>query len=144
MDADDQRAIRAIITRQFGSLNWSAGTSADWGAFAADFFPGASLYPAARPAARQTLDGFIERMQGLARTKLRSFSETVLGHDIHVFGNVAVAIAACEMIENETQVNRGVEMMLLIKNDGVWRIVSQSWDTESASKPIPGHLLQSG
>ncbi len=53
---DDARAIEAFIARQFASLNWAPGTSADWDAFAADFFPEASLYPAARPARRQTVE----------------------------------------------------------------------------------------
>jgi hypothetical protein len=138
---DDVRAIERLIARQFGSLTWTPETSANWDAFAADFFPEASLYPAARPAQRQTVEAFVERMKGLAGTKLRSFHETVLGTEVRVFGNVAVALAACEMTENDGQVSRGVEMLLLLKNEGVWRIVSQAWDTESPSKPIPGDLV---
>jgi len=138
---DDVRAIERLIARQFGSLTWTPETSADWDAFAADFFPEATLYPAARPAQRQSVEAFVERMKGLAGTKLRSFHETVLGTEVRVFGNVAVALAACEMTENDGQVSRGVEMLLLIKNEGVWRIVSQAWDTESPSKPIPGDLV---
>jgi len=138
---DDVRAIERLIARQFGSLTWTPETSANWDAFAADFFPEASLYPAARPAQRQTVEAFVERMKGLAGTKLRSFHEVVLGTEVRVFGNVAVALAACEMTENDGQVSRGVEMLLLIKNEGVWRIVSQAWDTESPSKPIPGDLV---
>ena len=75
---DDVRAIEAVIARQFASLSWAPGTSADWDAFAADFFPEASLYPAVRPVKRQTVEAFIERMKGLAGTKLRSFQEAVL------------------------------------------------------------------
>ena len=138
---DDVRAIERLIARQFGSLTWTPETSANWDAFAADFFSEASLYPAARPAQHQTVEAFVERMKGLAGTKLRSFHETVLGTEVRVFGNVAVALAACEMTENDGQVSRGVEMLLLIKNEGVWRIVSQAWDTESPSKPIPGDLV---
>jgi hypothetical protein len=37
-------------------------------------------------------------------------------------------------------VNRGVEMLLLVRDGGQWRIVSQTWDTESPSKPIPAFL----
>jgi Domain of unknown function (DUF4440) len=136
---DDRRAIEAIIERQFASLGWSPGRSADWQAFAADFFPDASLYPAARPARRQTVEAFVERMKGLG-TKLRSFKETVLGTEIHIFGNVAVALAGCEITENEAEVSRGVEALLLVKDEGAWRIVSQAWDTEGDAKPIPQHL----
>jgi Domain of unknown function (DUF4440) len=138
---DDIQAIEALVARQFASLNWAPGTTADWDAFAADFFPEASLYPSARPAKRQSVDAFIERMKGLEGTRLRSFHETVLGTEIRVFGNVAVAAAACEMIENDTEVNRGVEMLLLVKVEGAWRIVSQAWDSESTSRRIPASLL---
>jgi transposase InsO family protein len=138
---DDVRAIEAVIARQFASLNWSPGTSADWEGFAADFFPEASLYPAARPAKRQNVEAFIQRMKGLAGTKLRSFEEAVLGTEIHVFGNVAVALAGCEITENHAEVNRGVEMLLLVKNAGAWQIVSQAWDMESPSERIPRRLL---
>jgi hypothetical protein len=130
-----------MIARQFGSLTWTTETPANWDTFAADFFPEATLYPAARPAQRQTVEAFVERMKGLAGTKLRSFHEVVVGTEVRVFGNIAVALAACEMTENDGQVNRGVEMLLLIKDEGAWRIVSQAWDTESPSKPIPNYLL---
>jgi hypothetical protein len=140
--AQDLKAIKAVIARQFASLEWRPGTTADWNGFAADFFPDASLYPAARPATRQTVGDFLERMKGLAGTKLRSFREAVLGTEIHIFGNVAVAIAACEMTENGSEVTRGLEMLLLVKDEGTWRIVSQAWDRESPSNPIPAHLLR--
>jgi hypothetical protein len=48
----DVQTIEALIARQFASLSWTPETSADWDAFAADFCPEASLYPAARPAKR--------------------------------------------------------------------------------------------
>jgi hypothetical protein len=57
--------------------------------------PDATLHPAARPAKRQTVEAFVERMKGLAAIMLHSFKETVLGTDVHVFSNVAVALAAC-------------------------------------------------
>ena len=65
----------------------------------------------------------------------------LLGTEIRVFGNVAVAIAACEMTENEKEVNRGVEMLLFVKDNGVWQIVAQAWDSEGPGKPIPSHLI---
>jgi ketosteroid isomerase-like protein len=137
---DDVQAIEAVIARQFGSLNWDQGTDGKWETFAADFHPDAALFPAARPAKSQAVEDFIARMKGLAGTKLRSFREEVLGTHIHVFGNVALAVAACEITENEAEVNRGVEMLLLVRDEGRWRIVSQAWDTESPSKPIPAFL----
>jgi hypothetical protein len=138
---EDVRAINAVIARQFDSLNWTCGSSADWETFAADFIAGASLYPAARPVQPRTVEDFIARMKSLSESKLRSFREAVLGTEVHVFGNVAVAVAACEMTENDVGMNRGVEMLLLIRNEDARKIVAQAWDTESPSKPIPTNLL---
>jgi hypothetical protein len=140
---ENHDAIRGIIERQFGRLSWTAVSSPDWSAFERDVLPGASLYPAARPAKSQKPEEFVERMKGLAATSLRSFKEVPLGHEIRVFGNVAVAVAVCEITENEAQVTRGIEMMLLVKTEGCWQIVSQAWDTEGVSKPIPADLLRS-
>jgi hypothetical protein len=141
MNTQDDEAIKAIIERQFGSLNWSPTTPANWSTFLGDFLPGASLYPAARPAKSQKPEEFIERMKGLPATKLRSFKEAPLRCEIRVFGSIAVAVAVCQITENETQVTRGIEMMLLVKTGDRWQIVSQAWDTEGESKPIPADLL---
>ena len=137
---DDIKAITAVVTRQFKSLCWQPGTCGDWDSFAADFFPGALLYPAARPAKPQTARGFIERMKGLAGTTLQAFNEVPLGIDVRVFGDIAVAIAGCEMTENNTTMNRGVEMMMLIKNQGEWKIASQAWDVENRDRKLPDEL----
>jgi hypothetical protein len=140
-ESDDIAAIDEIIRRQFASLTWRPGISGKWQAFADDFFPAAALYPAARPAKRQSVEAFIERMKGLQGTTLTAFHERVLGTEIQVFGNVALAVAACEITENDSAVSRGVEMLLLIKNEGRWQIVSQAWDNEMPGRPIPGHFL---
>ena len=34
------------------------------------------------------------------------------------FGNIGVALAACEVTENDMAANRGVEALLLIKDEG--------------------------
>ena len=141
----DIAAIEALIARQLASLSWSRGGTPDGAAFAANFVQGAALYPAARPARAQAVSAFVERMYGLGQTSLRSFRETVLGTRIHVFGSVAVAIAAAEMVENDAETSRNVEMMLLVKTEGAWRIVAQAWDRASDTNPVPDewlHLLK--
>lgn len=138
---DDVRAIESIIDRQFRSLQWSKGRDGDWATFTSGFYGDATLYPAARPARPQTVGAFVERMKGLAGTSLVTFKEQMLGTEIHVFGNVAVALGVCEITENDEQVSRGVEAMLLIKEEGVWKIVSQGWDMESDGNPISSYLI---
>jgi peptidoglycan/xylan/chitin deacetylase (PgdA/CDA1 family) len=137
---DDVRAIRALIGAHFRGLQWTPGTRADWPAFAADFVPDASLFPAARPVRRQSVDAFIARMDSLARDKLRSFEETMLGMEILVFGTVAVVLGASEMVENGTEVNRDVSGFLLIKDEGKWSIAAHAWDHETPTMPVPEHL----
>ena len=138
---EDVETIEAIVDRQFRSLEWSDGEDGDWETFIADFLPGASLFPSARPVNKQSVDAFVERMRALSKTSLHTFKERMLGTDIRVFGNVAVALAACEITENGTTESRGVEALLLAKDDGVWKIVAQTWHMEDEENTIPDDLL---
>jgi len=138
---DEAAAIEGIVARQFASLSWTSAGTGDWTAFAADFSPDAALYPAARPATAQTVQAFVERMQVLSQSTLQSFHEAVLGTRVHVFGNIAVAIAAAEMVENDKDASRSVEMLLLVKSEGAWRIVCQAWDRAAPSNPVPDELI---
>ena len=137
---DDVRAIKALIGAHFDSLRWGPGTRPDWAKFAADFLPDASLFPAARPVRRQTLDAFITRMNGVAEGALRSFEEKTLGMQVLVFGNVAVVLAASEMLENGTDVNQDVSGYLVLKDGGEWRIAAHAWDKANDQRPVPDHL----
>lgn len=139
---DDVQAIKALIGAHFDALRWSPGTRADWAIFAADFLPDASLFPSARPVRRQTLDAFITRMNGVAEGPLRSFEEKTLGMQVLVFGNVAVVLAASEMLENGSEVNHDVSGYLLLKDGGKWRIAAHAWDKANEQRPVPEHLRQ--
>ena len=139
--AADHRAIRAIIDRQFASLCWSGGGAPDAAMFKGDVLAGAPLYPSARPVMATSAHAFTERMGKLARTTLTSFHERATGTQITVFGNIAIASAVNECIENEGEANRTLEMLLLVKNEGQWKIAAQAWDRETSGAPIPEELL---
>lgn len=111
---DDVRAITAVIERQFAALSWSTENTGDWEAFAADFVDGATLFSSTRPVKPQSVDAFLARMKNLAGTELRSLSETVLGSEIKVYGNIAVASVICGMTENELTKSQTIEMLLLL------------------------------
>ena len=136
----DENAIRALIGAHFQGLKWTPTTGADWATFESDFLPDASLFPAARPVQAKTLDDFIERMNGVAQGSLRSFEECTLGTQVLVFGNVAVVLAASELVENGTDVNHDVSGYLLVKDEGEWRIGAHAWDHASEQMPVPEHL----
>ena len=109
-------------------------------AFRGDFLPQAALFPSARPAAAWKVDEFIGRMKSLAGKELRSFHENVLGTQVRVFGNIAMAAVACENTENDLDTNRNIEMMLLIKDEGTWKIAAQAWDKATETNPVPKDL----
>lgn len=137
---DDVAAIGALIARQFASLGWAPGRPADWDGFRADFVDGAPLHPSARPTAPMPVDAFVARMQGLSQTTLPSFDEVLLGTEIRVFGNIAVAAAGCRTTENGADTAENVEMLLLVKSDGRWRIAAQAWDRAGPARPLPASL----
>lgn len=137
---DDEKTIRNLIGAHFEGLKWTPSTQPDWAKFKADFLPDAVLFPAARPARAKTLDDFIERMKGVAQNKLQSFEEHTLGVKVLVFGNVAVVLAASELLENETEVNHDVSGYLLVKDGGQWRIAAHAWDHANEGMPVPESL----
>jgi len=47
-----------------------------------------------------------------------------------------VAAALYGMIENETKNSQTVEMLLLVKDGGTWRIAAQAWDKVSELNSI--------
>lgn len=139
---DDLQAIQRLIGEHFEALRWDPGGRADWERFSADFIPDASLFPAARPVRRHTLDAFISRMDGLAKAALRSFEEKTLGMQMLIFGNIAVVLAASEMLENGKDVNHDVSGYLLVKDESKWCIAAHAWDKAGTDKPIPQPLRQ--
>jgi hypothetical protein len=136
----DYSAIRTLIGAHFEGLRWTPTTKPDWDSFGKDFLPEASLFGAARPVRRQTLDAFIVRMNGLSQGTLRSFEEKTLGMQILIFGNIAVVLAASEMIENEKEVNHDVSGYLLVKDSGQWRIAAHAWDKATDQRQVPENL----
>ena len=140
-DADIQ-AIRRLVARQFDSVSWTADAASDWDRFSADFVERAQLFPTSRPVRPTSVAAFVERMRGLAREKLDSLEETLLGIDIRVFGNVAVAFAACGMREDGGDEECGIEAILLVREGGEWRVAAQAWDMERPGLELPPEMLE--
>jgi hypothetical protein len=136
----DEEAIRTLIGAHFEGMKWTPASKPDWTAFSADFLPNASLIPAARPAKAKTLYAFIERMNVVAQSTLHTFEEHTRGMEVLIFGNVAVVLAASEMLENGTETNHDVSGYLLVKSEGKWCIAAHAWDQASEQMPVPEHL----
>lgn len=136
----DEKAIRDLIARHFEGMKWNPNTEADWEKFKADFHPEAVLLPAARPVKPKSLNEFIARMNRVASESLHTFEEATLGMQVLKFGNVAVVMAASELVENDSEVNHDVSGYLLVKNNDRWVIAAHAWDHASEALPVPEHL----
>ncbi|MCH8997066.1 MAG: hypothetical protein IID48_02205 [Proteobacteria bacterium] len=88
----------------------------------------------------KSLNEFIERMNSVAQGSLQDFEEHTLGMTIQRFGNIAVVMAASEMLENKEKVNHDVSGYLLVKSEGDWRIAAHAWDKASEDNPVPAQL----
>ena len=140
----DEDEIRLLVRDHFEGMTWGERHAPDWDRFRSDFFPGAVLCGAARPAQLRSLEEFIDRMETVARKNLKSFEEHTRSIRILRYGNIAVVLAVSELLEDGTDVNRDVSGYLVIKSDGKWNIMAHTWDQESEDNPIPQELgLQS-
>ena len=137
---DDEEAIRQLIADHFEALRWGPEIEPDWNRFRQDFLSDALLFGAARPVEARTIDGFVERMEAVARKNLHSFEEHTRGMKILRFGNVAVVLAMSELLEDASEVNHDISGYLLVKSDGRWSIAAHAWDQANNEKPIPDDL----
>ena len=137
---DDEAEIRLLVGAHFEAMRWGPSSEPDWDRFRKDFLPEAILLGAARPVTVRSVDGFIERMETVARANLRSFEEHTRGMKILRFGNVAVVLAMSELLENGEDVNHDISGYLLVKSDGRWSIAAHAWDQAGESKPVPDNL----
>ena len=126
--AEDEAAIRALITAQFESIRWTLESNADWRSVHRGFAHGAQLWPARRPPAPQSALEFTSRLRRLRKEGLDSFTETGVGCHVWVVGNMALALAGCEMVEDDSTVTRDISGYLLVKHEDGWRIAAQAWD----------------
>jgi hypothetical protein len=137
---NDDDAIRVLVGEHFEAMKWKPGADPDWDRFRRDFLPDALLFGAARPVQARTVDGFVERMETIARKNLETFEEHTHGMKILRFGNVAVVLAMSEMLENDSEVNHDISGYLLVKSEGRWSIAAHAWDQASDDNPAPDDL----
>ena len=113
-----------------------------WRSFYRGFVLGAQLWPARRPARPQSSADFADRLRRLRDDgTLESFSQKGVGCVVFVVGNVAIAVAGCEMTENDDTISRDVSMFLLVKDSDGWRIAAQAWDVV---EDFPAGLEEAG
>ncbi len=136
----DEEEIQTLIGDHFEPMKWSGDSVPDWDRFRKDFLSEAILCGAVRPVQVRTLEGFIDRMENVARKNLHSFEEHTRGMNIMRFGNIAVVLAMSELTENGTELNHDISGYLLVKSEGRWSIAAHAWDQADEEKPVPDQL----
>ena len=136
----DEDEIKRLIGEHFEPMSWNERADPDWERFREDFFEGAVLCGAARPAQLRSVESFVERMENIARKNLHSFEEHTREMQILRYGNIAVVLAVSELLEDRSETNHDISGYLLIKSDGRWSILGHAWDQASDQNPVPERL----
>ena len=125
----DEEAIRALVQAQFESLNCHPASGWTGRPSRAAFFSTRGCSQRAGRHRHNSPTDFIERLRRAREAgTLCSFKERGVGCVVMVVGNVAIAIAGCEMTENEERITRDVSGFLLVKNPDGWKIAAQARD----------------
>ena len=116
----------------------------DWPAVRRIYHPEARLVrtgldPAGKPFVKvMSLDSYVENVEALLADV--RFSETEIGHEAFIFGNVARLTSVYEFSWESpvgSRKGRGVNFFTLIREDGRWRVMSIVWDTERPGNQLP-------
>lgn len=139
-EADDIQKIEDLIERLFHAISWSICSPPDWETFALCCIPEAKLFPAARPVVPTDLQPFMEMMKAQYGGDLKDFDETVTGHHVRVFGNIAIAFSGYKQRINGGDQTRGVNGFLLLRANDNWKIAAMCWDGEKDTAQVPEGL----
>jgi hypothetical protein len=133
----DAESVNSIVRALYEAVSFAPGGAPDWDRVRALFFPGARVVPPPPPdSATKILDveSFIARSQlYVEQTGLsaRGFYEIELDRHVDSFGNIAHVLSSYESrhtAAHPTSVQRGVNSIQLLNEDGRWWVVSALWD----------------
>jgi Domain of unknown function (DUF4440) len=135
--------FRELIATLYRAVSAAPGER-DWEAVRRCYHPEVRLVrtglnPDGRPFAKvMSLDGYIEDIE--LRLKDARFSETEIGHEAVVVGNVARVTSLYAFTwrsATENRQGRGVNFFTLIFENGRWQVMSIVWDTERPGVTLP-------
>ena len=138
----DIEAIARLLESSFDAISWSPDGGPDWEAFFGPYLEGAVLAPSARPAALTGPQAFRTRMDAQRSDgAMTHFEEASTGVFVRVFGNVAIAANAFRGKVNQQSEFEGVNMYVLVKDAGAWKVACVAWDNATPERPVPTEFL---
>jgi hypothetical protein len=140
----------AVIRALYQRVSFEAGSKVDWAPVKALFIPEAVIVLRTSRTAMSvfSLDAFIQDFQNFikdAKLEDRAFTETVVALTVQQIGDVARASVHYQvsMPSDKRPPQDGVDVFLLMKRDGAWKIVSLVNEVVRPGVPVPDDLKKS-
>ncbi|WP_306015579.1 hypothetical protein [Oceanicaulis sp. MMSF_3324] len=123
-------------------ISGPVGEARDWDRFRAMFLDGAQMTVLApMPEGEErvvtlTIEDYVSRNAG--RLSEMGFTEAETRRQTHVYGGLATVLSAYEAIRADTGETfaTGVNTIVLARQDGVWKVASLAWRSETEDWPV--------
>ncbi|HWK35950.1 hypothetical protein [Sphingomonas sp.] len=139
--ASDEAMIDATIRDLYAVISGPAGAR-DWDKFNGLFLPEGRLVPVGDNGPTiLTPQGYADRAG--PRFLKEGFFESEIARRVERYGNVAHIFSTYESrrAAGEAPFARGINSIQLVRTGGQWKILSITWQGESAAYPIPATYL---
>jgi len=147
------QTIDSVINTLYKSVSFDAGSEPDWDLLRSLLFTDAVFVmrtSRSSPMQKFSTDEFIDLFKRDITTynmRETGFNERVAGYAADTFGRLTHAFVVYEVRlqpEDERPLQRGVDSIQLVHNEGRWWIASITNDIETPDNPIPERFLKGG
>lgn len=137
-----QQTPGAAVEALYEVISGPTGEARDWDRFRAMFLEGAQMTVLApQPDGEErvitlTIEEYVERNSG--RLSEMGFTEAETRRQTHVYGGLATILSAYEATRADTgeTIATGVNTIVLARQEGVWKVASLAWRSETEDWPV--------
>ena len=142
MPAHAQETPGDAVEALYDVISGPVGEARDWDRFRAMFLEGAQMTVLAPlPEGEErvvtlTLEDYVERNS--ERLSQMGFTEAETRRQTHIYGGLATILSAYEATRADTgeTIATGVNTIVLARQDGVWKVASLAWRSETEDWPV--------
>jgi len=137
-----QETPGGAVEALYDVISGPVGEARDWDRFRAMFLDGAQMTVLApMPEGEErvvtlTIEDYVSRNAG--RLSQMGFTEAETRRQTHVYGGLATVLSAYEAVRADTGETfaTGVNTIVLARQDGVWKVASLAWRSETEDWPV--------
>lgn len=137
-----QETPGAAVEALYEVISGPTGEARDWDRFRAMFLEGAQMTVLTpQPDGEErvvtlTIEEYVERNSG--RLSEMGFTEAEIRRQTHVYGGLATILSAYEATRADTgeTIATGVNTIVLARQEGVWKVASLAWRSETEDWPV--------